>query len=256
LGSRCSSFSSLVTSFRDRRARSAIKPSRRKEGETSWESSSRSAPPRAARTRNRSSADSSGSTSASPRSAVFDAVEIERSPGFAALRITGADAFDAFRDEAGGHRWQRVPPNDRRGRVHTSTITVAVLPEPEDFELRIDPRDLEWRTTRGSGAGGQHRNVTESAIDLVHRPTGVSVHVESERSQHQNRAIALARLRARLGADERAKNDRARRDDRRAQVGSGMRGDKRRTIRAQDGTVVDHLTGRTWRLRDYERGEL
>jgi peptide chain release factor 1 len=169
--------------------------------------------------------------------------------------VTGAGAYEAFRDEAGGHRWQRVPPNERRGRVHTSTITIAVLREPEASELVLDARDLEWRVSRGSGPGGQHRNKTESAVDLVHRPSGIGVHVESERSQHQNRAIALARLRARIAEEQGAQLSRARSAERRAQVGSGMRGDKRRTIRAQDGTVVDHPTGRAWRLRDYERGD-
>jgi peptide chain release factor 1 len=169
--------------------------------------------------------------------------------------VLGSGAESAFAEEAGGHRWQRVPPTEKRGRVQTSTITVAVLPEPSEAQLRIAPGELEWKTSRGSGAGGQHRNKTESAVDLVHRPTGTTVHVESERSQLQNRATALARLRARLLADQKAEAAAARGAERRAQVGSGMRGDKRRTIRVQDGTVVDHVTGRSWRFRDYERGE-
>ena len=169
--------------------------------------------------------------------------------------MTGRGALEAFRDEAGGHRWQRIPPTARRGRVHTSTITIAVLPEPEALEVVLRPQDLVWRTSRGSGAGGQHRNTTESAVDLVHLPTGVSVHVESERCQTQNKAIAMARLRARLFARERGAREAGRSAERRAQVGTGMRGDKRRTIRVQDGVVVDHPTGRTWRYRDYARGE-
>jgi peptide chain release factor 1 len=169
--------------------------------------------------------------------------------------VTGAGAEAAFRDEGGGHRWQRVPPNEKRGRVHTSTITVAVMPEPDERTLVVDPRDLSWKTTRGSGAGGQHRNTTESAVDLVHVPTGITVHVESERCQHQNKSLALARLRARLADAQRNARDAQRAADRRAQIGSGMRGDKRRTIRVQDGTVVDHVTGMTWRFRDYARGE-
>lgn len=169
--------------------------------------------------------------------------------------MSGAGAEAAFAEEAGGHRWQRVPANDKRGRVHTSTITVSVLPEVEAARLRLDPRDLEWRRSRGSGPGGQHRNKTETAVDLVHRPSGVVVHCESERSLQQNQAIALARLRARL-ADDRARADReARGRERRDQIGSGMRGDKRRTVRCQDGVVVDHPTGRTWRFADYARGD-
>lgn len=148
-----------------------------------------------------------------------------------------------------------MPPNEKRGRVHTSTITVAVLPEPTDAQLRLRPGDLAWVTCRGSGAGGQHRNKTESAVVVTHRPSGLSVRCESERSQHQNRETALALLRARLHATEVERRSAARADDRRRQVGSGMRGDKRRTVRCQDGVVVDHPTGRTWTLRAYERGE-
>jgi peptide chain release factor 1 len=170
--------------------------------------------------------------------------------------VSGEGAAEAFAEEAGGHRWQRVPPNEKRGRVQTSTITVAVLRESEAASVRIDPRDVEWRATRGSGAGGQHRNKTCSAIDLVHVPTGVAVHCESERSQHQNRAIAHARLGARLEEAAKANEHAARAKDRREQVGTGMRGDKRRTIRCQDDVVVDHPTGRTWRFSDYARGKL
>jgi peptide chain release factor 1 len=184
----------------------------------------------------------------------FDLEIIERLPGFVVVRVTGQGAEAAFREEAGGHRWQRVPPNDKRGRVQTSTITVAVLPEPERAQMRIAPADLEWTTCRGSGAGGQHRNKTESAVKLIHKPTGLFVRCESERSQHQNRATALALLRARLWAGERTRRDEDRASARRGQVGSGMRGDKRRTVRCQDGVVTDHVTGRTWPFRDYERG--
>ena len=117
------------------------------------------------------------------------------------MRIRGKDAERAFAEEAGGHRWQRVPPNDKRGRVQTSTITVAVLPEPtEAARAEIAPQDLIVRATRGSGAGGQHRNKTSSAIDIVHVPTGIVVHSESSRSQHQNRALATERLAARIAS--------------------------------------------------------
>jgi peptide chain release factor 1 len=169
--------------------------------------------------------------------------------------VRGAGANEAFRDEGGGHRWQRVPPNEKRGRVHTSTITVAVLPEPTPTELRLRPEEIEWVTCRGSGAGGQHRNKTESAVVVTHRPTGLTVRCESERSQHQNRATALSLLRARLFAAESERRYVARAEERKRQVGSGMRGDKRRTIRCQDGIVTDHPTGRSWTLREYQRGE-
>ena len=187
---------------------------------------------------------------------VFETEIVEDAPGFAALRVTGRGAAAAFAEEAGGHRWQRIPPNEKRGRVHTSTITVAVLVEVAETELRIDPRELLWRRSRGSGAGGQHRNKTESAVDLVHVPTGLTVHCESERSVHRNNAIALSRMRALLARQAREKTTADRDALRRDQVGSGMRGDKRRTIRAQDGSVVDHPTGRPWRFRAYVRGDV
>jgi peptide chain release factor 1 len=170
------------------------------------------------------------------------------------FRAGGVGADVAFRDESGGHRWQRIPPNEKRGRVHTSTITVAVLPDPTEAQVRIDPRDLEWSTCRGSGPGGQHRNKTESAVQITHIPTKLQVRVEDGRSQHHNRQLALELLRSRLWAVEQEKVVSARADDRKRQVGSGMRGDKRRTIRAQDGQVNDHVTGKTWRYKDYIRG--
>lgn len=186
---------------------------------------------------------------------VFSIEILDRRPGLIVLRVSGADAAVVFRDEAGGHRWQRTPPNEKRGRVHTSTITVAVLPEPTEAQVKLDPSDLEVSTTRGSGPGGQNRNKVETCVVIKHRPSGLTVRCESERSQHQNRAAALALLRARLWEAEQSRQLGARADQRKQQVGSGMRGDKRRTIRVQDGTVVDHVTRQRWRFRDYERGE-
>lgn len=168
-------------------------------------------------------------------------------------RVVGKGATRAFADEAGGHRWQRVPPTERHGRVHTSTVTVAVMREPSATEVVIADADLEWSTCRGSGAGGQHRNKTESAVVLRHAASGLMVRCESERSQHQNRASALALLRARLLVKAEAGDAAARNGRRREQVGSGMRGDKRRTIQTQNGVVVDHVTGRRAQVRDYLR---
>jgi peptide chain release factor 1 len=139
--------------------------------------------------------------------------------------------------------------------VQTSTVTVAVLPEPTQAELDLPWSELDWKTCRGSGAGGQHRNVTESAVIMTHRSTGLQVRVESERSQHQNKAAAYKLLRARLWALKQEQRAGRRADQRRAQVGSGMRGDKRRTVRVRDGKVVDHVDGRRWRLKAYLRGE-
>ena len=191
----------------------------------------------------------------SARSATVFSLEIaDQRRGLIVFRAVGPRAATAFRDEAGGHRWQRIPPNDKHGRVHTSTITVAVLPEPTEIEVRIAPGELEWSTCFGTGPGGQKRNKTESTVLLTHRPTGLQVRCETSRSQQHNRVAALALLRARLWAREHERLHAARAQERRDQLGSGMRGDKRRTIRCQDGTVVDHVTGRRWELKAYLRG--
>ena len=170
--------------------------------------------------------------------------------------VAGTDALDRFAQEAGGHRWQRIPPTERHDRVHTSTVTVAVLPEPAHTELSLRESDLEWRTCKGSGAGGQHRNKTESAVVLTHRPTQTTVRVESERSQHQNRATALIALRARLANRQALAHHEGENAARRLQVGSGQRGDKIRTVQVRHGIVTDHRTGSKARLTDYLRGEV
>lgn len=169
--------------------------------------------------------------------------------------VAGRGALALFERERGGHRWQRVPDTEKRGRVHTSTITVAVLEQPTRVEQAILPEDVEVQTMRGSGAGGQHRNKTDSAVRARHRPTGIEVRCESERSQHQNRELAMRVLAARVADQVRVAALGARADDRRRQVGSGMRGDKRRTIRTQDDQVTDHVDGRTWRYKAYARGD-
>jgi peptide chain release factor 1 len=171
------------------------------------------------------------------------------------LRVSGKHADHVFRDEAGGHRFQRVPPTERAGRVHTSTVTVAVLPEVTEQQVPLPESDLDWQACRGSGAGGQNRNKVNSAVQLWHIPSGTMVRCESERSQHQNRQTAMALMRARLWAVQQEKSAGNRAQERRQQVGSGMRGDKRRTIAFQRGTVEDHTSGRTWRLKDYLRGD-
>lgn len=171
------------------------------------------------------------------------------------IRATGARVQECFGEEAGGHRWQRIPPNEKRGRVHTSTITVVVLPEPLAVEVALPDKELVWSVCRGTGSGGQKRNKTESTVLLKHVPTGIQVRCETTRSQLKNRELALALLRARLweAAQSRLHSERA--TERKQQQGSGMRGDKRRTIRCQDGQVTDHLTGRKWELKAYLRGE-
>lgn len=169
--------------------------------------------------------------------------------------MNGKGVDKTFEHEAGGHRWQMISPTDRKGRVHTSTITVAVLAEPKEHELVLREQDLEIETMRGSGAGGQHRNKTDSAVRVTHTPTGIVVRCESERSQHLNRETALAVLRARiLEARDSAAGD-AVSSERRRQVGSGMRGDKTWSVDVPDDRVTCHATGKTWRYKDYVRGK-
>lgn len=174
-------------------------------------------------------------------------------PGFLLFRV---DSDTAFENEAGGHRWQRVPKSEKRGRVHTSTITVAVLPEIGESVIHIDPADLEEKFVRGSGAGGQHRNVTDTCVQLTHRPTGIQVRCDGGRSQWSNRQTALNLLRSRLYQAQLHESQRERRTTRRSQVGSGMRSDKRRTVAIQRGEVTDHVTGKTLSAKSYLRGQL
>ena len=171
------------------------------------------------------------------------------------LRVSGEKAVETFSDEPGGHRFQRVPPNEKRGRVHTSTVTVAVMREPSEHEVVVRDCDVEWKAIRGSGAGGQARNKTSNAVQVFHKPSGLMIRCESQRSQSQNRSDALGLLRARLQQAHDASSSMAASSDRKSQVGSGQRGDKHRTIRHQDGIVHDHVTGKKWRLKEYLRGE-
>lgn len=189
-----------------------------------------------------------------PHWSVFDYHLLEERPGFVAVLFEGHSAAQIFRNEAGGHRWQRIPPNEKRGRVHTSTVTVAVLdPEVITKTVALRPQDLDFQTVRGSGAGGQHRNKTESCVVASHRPTGLQAKVDG-RSQHLNKQAAIALLSARVGQLQTSEKVGQRAELRRQQVGSGMRGDKIRTYRQQDDLVSDHRLGRTWRLKDWLRG--
>jgi len=169
--------------------------------------------------------------------------------------VSGSGAERAFGDESGGHRWQRIPPTEKAGRVQTSTVTVAVLPDVHASEFELRDSDLEWSTTRGSGAGGQNRNKVETVAVVKHKPTGMTVRAESERSQFRNKTLALALLRSRLADQKKQKEHAEISSNRKEQVGSGQRGDKRRTIRVRDGQVNDHITGRSWRYDDYRAGK-
>src|SRR6516164_3422845 len=170
--------------------------------------------------------------------------------------IRGRGAFAKLKYESGVHRVQRVPETEGSGRIHTSTATVAVLPEAQDLDVAINDTDLKIDTLRSSGAGGQHVNKTESAVRVTHIPSGIIVMMQEDRSQHRNRAKALAVLRTRLYDLERQKQDAARAAERRGQVGTGDRSERIRTYNYPQGRVSDHRINLTlYKLPQILEGE-
>ncbi len=174
------------------------------------------------------------------------------------LRVSGQDVYSQFKFESGTHRVQRVPETESQGRVHTSACTVAVMPEAEAIdEIEINSGDLRVDTFRASGSGGQHVNKTDSAVRLTHLPTGVVVECQDERSQHKNRARAMAVLQSRLLAAEQEKIDSEQSQQRKSQVGSGDRSEKIRTYNYPQGRLSDHRINLTlYKLDDIMQGAL
>ena len=174
-------------------------------------------------------------------------------------RIEGEDVFSRLKFESGVHQVKRIPRTESNGRIQTSTATVAVLPEAEEVDVKLDMADVEMQVYRASGAGGQHVNKTSSAVRLIHRPSGLVVECQEERSQHQNREKALRLLATRLYEQERERRDTGIAQTRKSQVGSGGRSEKIRTYRYALSRVVDHrLSGeeRSFDLRAVLDGNL
>ncbi len=171
--------------------------------------------------------------------------------------INGDGAYSRFKYESGVHRVQRVPETESQGRVHTSTTTVAVLPEADDVEFEIDPKDLKIDTFRSSGAGGQHINKTSSAIRITHLPTGTVVECQDERSQYKNKDKALKVLKSRLLKEKQDKQASEIAADRKSQVGTGDRSERIRTYNYPQGRLTDHRIGLTlYKLEDILNGNL
>ena len=171
--------------------------------------------------------------------------------------ISGKRVYAALRYESGVHRVQRVPVTESSGRIHTSAVTVSVLPEAEETEIDVDPKDLRIDVYRSSGPGGQSVNTTDSAVRITHEPTGIVVSCQDEKSQHKNKAKALRVLKARLFEREEAKRQAERAEQKRSQIGSGDRSERIRTYNFRENRVTDHRIGLTlYRLEQILLGDL
>lgn len=180
--------------------------------------------------------------------------------GYSSFRVRGERAERIFKNEAGIHRFQRVPPTERRGRTHTSILTVCALEESKNvkgFNGRdIEKRFLDYSFYRSRGPGGQHKNKTFSAVRLKHIPTGIVVHAQFGRSQTKNKETALQILKVKLEEQENRKDKKKRNKDRRSQVGRGSRGEYVRTYNVKKDLVINHVTGRRQSFKRFTRGHL
>ena len=172
------------------------------------------------------------------------------------LQITGDFVYSKLKYESGVHRVQRVPATESAGRVHTSTATVAVMPEVDDVEVEVKDEDLDISTARSSGAGGQNVNKVESAIDLTHKPTGIRIFCQQERNQRANKEIALQMLRTKLYDMELQRQQAEQYDKRKSQVGTGSRSEKIRTYNWKDSRCTDHRLGQNFALSTFQSGDL
>jgi len=171
--------------------------------------------------------------------------------------IEGDGAYSRLKFESGVHRVQRVPETESGGRIHTSTATVAVLPEVDEVDFELNPADIEMQVFRSSGAGGQHVNKTSSAVRLIHKPTGTVVECQQERSQFQNRDKAMQILRSRLYEEKVREQEESLTAERRSQVGTGMRNERIRTYNFPQGRLTDHRIGLTlYKLENVMNGDL
>jgi peptide chain release factor 1 len=175
--------------------------------------------------------------------------------GFVTIWLTGPNVKKIYKNEVGSHRWQRTPPTEKRGRVHTSSITVAILEENIYKSVEIQPSEYRLETTRGTGNGGQHKNTTDSCVVVTHIATGVKV-VRDGRNQHKNKEDALKEMSRRVNEFYRTGHLEEHAEERREQIGKGDRGDKRRTYRVKDAIVIDHITNKTASLKDILRGKI